>query len=210
MEEAFGCVQFVVIGSTGSRYTVQFHRNGTAVRAFCNCPAGRRGGLLCKHVKYAIEGSSDVLTEESDDREALLKIIAGTELEAKASSYIPPEKRERIQGCGSISELFNQYGDEIQRMGISLEYAKEEGEYPVETLSAYEFFKNGKLRRTPTATIQWRGMIEVIEESEDGIFVTVGLKPRTMCYTVMGKKKSGDWKDVQKACYAFLFNLGIN
>jgi hypothetical protein len=91
-------LEFKVMSSNGhSIYRVTFDGEGENLKAYCTCPAGKKGGMFCKHVSSLLNGNVSNLIEPSDKIEDLKKISEYSNLLEKSKTYIPYAERRPQQ-----------------------------------------------------------------------------------------------------------------
>ncbi|EPX85967.1 SWIM zinc finger protein [Rubellimicrobium thermophilum DSM 16684] len=84
----------VVSRTTGELYEIHLSRKDGRLTCRCTCPAARNG-RLCKHRLSLLDGDlSDVRSPGSPDRETILDLLRGTEVEALIGELREMESRK--------------------------------------------------------------------------------------------------------------------
>ena len=85
-------LKFLVRGSGGNAYEVDFKRYGNNLTGTCTCRAGEMG-MYCKHRFALMEGEvTNLLSENTDDVYRLNDMITGTDVEAAIEAVRIAEK----------------------------------------------------------------------------------------------------------------------
>jgi hypothetical protein len=69
-------------------YKVRFEGKGEDLKAYCTCPAGKKGGKFCKHISGLLNGDESNIIRPSDKIELLKDIIEGSPLLTKDKEYM--------------------------------------------------------------------------------------------------------------------------
>jgi hypothetical protein len=130
---------------------------GQELRAFCSCPAGRKGGAFCKHVAYLLQGEvSKLASPSTEDVNEFVRRAQGSPLLAKAGVRIDKDMRQaEAAGLYSLSGVFAKYKAELEDLGWTVSFIKNDGERDEDRLELYATFKNGNLRRTPSIVFEF-------------------------------------------------------
>lgn len=109
-------LKFLVRGSGGNAYEVDFRRYGNNLTGTCTCSAGQMG-KYCKHLFALIEGEvTNLLSENTDDVYRLNDMITGTDVEAAieavriAEKELSSRKKALALAMRDYSALRSRYG----------------------------------------------------------------------------------------------------
>jgi hypothetical protein len=69
-------------------YKVRFEGKGKDLKAYCTCPAGKKGGKFCKHISGLLNGDESNIIQPSDKIESLKEIIEGSPLLIKNKEFM--------------------------------------------------------------------------------------------------------------------------
>lgn len=84
-------ISFLVQGSSGERYQVEFSKDGAKLSAQCTCAAGARG-LVCKHRINILDGVTDgIVSGNQSDIAKVIGWLAGTNVESALQSVADAE-----------------------------------------------------------------------------------------------------------------------
>lgn len=152
-------LKFLVQGSGQLPYTITAEGAADTFRAFCTCPAGRKGGLFCKHIAALLVGDVTKLVQPSDDVMTLAKISQGSPLVEKAMAHRPKGDDAQWQHLKTLEDVARDFSERFTAQGLQCEIHKTPGELPLslprEELRLYSFFKNGKIRKTPSHVLYY-------------------------------------------------------
>jgi len=87
-------VSFVVAGSKGNTYNVDFIRRENNLTAFCDCRAGV-SRVQCKHRVNLLLGDVTGLLEGHENLAKLKELFAGTDVEQAFIDFVYAEKQSR-------------------------------------------------------------------------------------------------------------------
>ncbi len=81
-------LQYQILSSNGSSvYKVSVEGKGKDLKAFCTCPAGKKGGKCCKHRSGLLNKDTANIVEPSDIIEALEDVLQGSSLLSKNDDF---------------------------------------------------------------------------------------------------------------------------
>lgn len=149
-------LKFEVQGSGKKPYTVTAEGEGANFRIFCSCPAGRKGGMFCKHAAGLLVGDVTKLVG-GGDVVALARMAEGSPLVAKALAHRPASKVDEWPHIRTLDDVVAEFGDKIAAKGFSHEIDYDPGQIPQrlprDELRLFAHFKNGNRRKTPSHVI---------------------------------------------------------
>lgn len=167
----------MVQGSAREPYVVTFEGAGSALQAFCSCPAGRQAAQFCKHAAALLMGDVGRLVGDSADMEQLARRSEGSPLLERARQHVP-SKPKRAPACGfaSVEEVAAAYD-------ARLAASKLVGILEREDDGAVRFtvgrpFKNGTLRKAGQVMLSYEPVTYDLELDADGDWRSVA-KPST-------------------------------
>ena len=106
----------------------------------------------------------------------------------------------------TVAEIHSCYRHALEAVGWHVEFLEvETGAF----LHLYERFKNGKLRKSPTITLNYQHTTYDVAVTQDGDFEHINVRPRVRPWGVVGKDGNSNWANVAKAVDAFLVKAGI-
>ena len=145
-------LRFYIQGSAAKPYLVTFEGKGQDLAAFCSCPAGRKGGMFCKHVAALLKGDASKLAEGSDDIALLTGRSAGSPLIAKAQGHVPygKQKIQPLEHVDSITDISALIQPLLSNTGLWTEYSTEEDGSEFLAVYMRKTYKNGNLYKSPT------------------------------------------------------------
>lgn len=150
-------LKFQIQGSGKLPYTITAEGQGETFKIFCSCPAGRKGGLFCKHSAALLMGDVTKLVGSSDGIEALARMAEGSGFAVKAIKHRPAGEPDRWAHIETLEDVVAEFGDRLKVLGFDCEIARDPGDVPHrlprESLLLYDYFKNGKRRKTPSHVI---------------------------------------------------------
>jgi hypothetical protein len=202
-----------VQGSAKQPYKITAEGEGDALRVFCSCPAGRKGGKFCKHVAYLLQGDVTKLESHSTlDVEELHRRAIGSPYQAKADARVSADiNRSQYSGLTTIDAILAQLQSKLGGMGWVAKISRSDDLRKAEYLELRCFFKNGKLRATPSLTLEfvpfdyeYEGDWNDGDYSEDS--ASGQLKERSRPWGVRGKgsKSQGTWGKPEAAIEKFI------
>jgi predicted nucleic acid-binding Zn finger protein len=124
-------------------YSVIFEGKGKDLKAYCTCPAGKKGGKFCKHISGLLNQDMANIVEPSDKIEALDDVLLGSSLLSKNDDYM--NKRElnwfvyNDVKIFAVDDLYKYLKTMIPDKFI-IEFNKEKSRL---ALYKVEYFKNG-------------------------------------------------------------------
>lgn len=87
--------EFLVQGSEPSPYKVVFRKEGTNLKATCNCKAGVNG-MLCKHRLSILDGEKGAVVSENPDQVAeVASWLAGSNVAGAISEVVSLEVQKK-------------------------------------------------------------------------------------------------------------------
>lgn len=86
---------FVVKGSTGTLYNVDFIRRGESLTAFCDCKAGRSRNQ-CKHRIDLLTGNKKNLVEGEEQFHKLKELLVGTDVQQALQDLLEAESKAPV------------------------------------------------------------------------------------------------------------------
>lgn len=151
-------LKFEVQGSGKKPYTVTADGEGANFRIFCSCPAGRKGGMFCKHAAGLLVGDVTKLVG-GGDVVALAHMAEGSPLVAKALAHRPASKVDEYPHIRTLEDVVTEFGDKITAEGFDTEIDRDPGKLPHrlprDEIRLFTYFKNGKRRKTPSHVIYY-------------------------------------------------------
>lgn len=202
-------LRFLVQGSASAPYKVTADGEGTGLKMFCTCPAGRKSGRPCKHIQQVLKGSAANLVAPSDDLGLLRERAEGSSYVEWASSYVSPSEKARLPGCETVEDVLAVHGPALEQDGWVVELVTEDGEFPACYLMLYARFKtSGRVRKTPSVQLGWELLIWDSVVTEDGGSVRANVRPRVRPFIVRGNGDTATYADMSKALYDFLRRAG--
>lgn len=198
-------LQFQVKGSAPVPYKITAEGSGEALKIFCSCPAGRRGGLFCKHIAALLLGDVSKLVEPSDSVEALNAAAQGSGLTVKALNH-QPAQNERLEGFATLRDVLDRYGPAIEALGyaVTLQALDEEG-FRSERLDVFKRTKAGVPRKHPAFSLTWTELAYDLVEMPGGAPMRTGFRPRTRPWNA----GAGSYGSLGAALPVFLRQLGL-
>lgn len=149
-------LKFQVQGSGKKPYTVTAEGEGADFRVFCSCPAGRKGGMFCKHAAALLVGDVTKLVDGGDVI-GLARMAEGSPLVAQALAHRPASKVDEWPHILSLEDVVMEFADKIAAKGFHHEIDRDPGELPHrlprDELRLFAHFKNGNRRKTPSHVI---------------------------------------------------------
>jgi hypothetical protein len=138
-------LEYRILSSNGYNiYKVRFEGKGKDLKAYCTCPAGKKGGKFCKHISSLLNKDTSNLVEPSDKIEALDDVLQGSSLLPKNEDFV--NKREKnwfdyndVKIC-NLDDLCDYLKTIINDKTI-IRFDKE---LKIIALYKAEYFKNGK------------------------------------------------------------------
>jgi len=199
---------FRVRGSGNDLYKLVATRDHQGFRILCSCPAGRRGGLFCKHVAALLVGDVTRLEEPSDSVAALADMAAGHRLVDRAKVYEPAPERHALDPAPvDLAGMLELAVPRLTAAGLvgRIEDWLDDGR----RLAAYARFKNGKLRRTPSLSLTWEPTTSDAIVRPDGGIAWENIRPQVRPWSVRATDGGsvGAWKDLAVAGWRFLDQL---
>ena len=144
---------FLVQGSRPKPYKVSFEGANGYLTAFCTCPAGKKGGLFCKHIAQLLKGDCAKIVEGSEYLQELLERAQGSPLVAKAQTHkAAPPRPEQID-LGTIQSLQDLAEYTAKKLASSLlwhEYSQGDNDSAGLCVFGRKHYKNGKAYKRPT------------------------------------------------------------
>lgn len=198
-------LQFQVKGSAQLPYKITAEGSGEALKIFCSCPAGRRGGLFCKHIAALLLGDVSKLVEPSDSVEALNAAAQGSGLTIKAMNHQPAQK-ERLEGFATLQDVLDRYGPAIEALGyvVTLRAMDDEG-FRSEHLDVFKRTKAGVQRKHPSFSLTWTELTYDLMEMPDGTLFRANVRPRARPWNA----GAGSYGSLGAALPVFLRQLGL-
>jgi SWIM zinc finger len=143
-------LKFLIKGGATKPYRVVFQGHGSMLTAKCSCPAGRNG-TFCKHVAAPLIGDVTNISSGIGLITALKSHAIGSPLVSRALGHNP----KRIPMRSWIDDRYDESDDMRVTLQASLLDAPSMTQLSIDQhqLQYFSFFKNGKLRKTPTAII---------------------------------------------------------
>lgn len=197
-------MKFLVQGSAVEPYRVTADGAGPSLKMFCSCPAGRKGGNPCKHIKAVLLGQASSVVQPSDDLATLSEIAQGSPYLEWAASYTPSPEKERVANCATIEEAFATYGRQLEAAGWRIEFAEDRGDFPTKTISIFGSFKNGKPRKTPSVQLEWSQFAWDIADVGSGEIEKINKRPRVRPFSVRGGGDTTAFSAMDRAMHVFL------
>jgi hypothetical protein len=207
---------FHVKGSAKDPYRIIAEGEGQELRAFCSCPAGRKGCAFCKHIAYLLQGDIGKLVSPSTaDVNELARRAIGSALLEKAGIRVDRDMRHaEASGLHSLDEVFTQFKPELEGLGWTLRIVKNDGDRDEDHLELYATFKNGNLRKTPSITFEfvrndydYPEDFDLSEWGQDLPDTPATLRPRERPWgirTTGGKSVGRTWKHIVEPLPMFL------
>lgn len=203
---------FYVQGSAKEPYRIMAEGAGATFRAFCNCPAGRKG-TFCKHIAYLLQGDVTKLAPSSDALvHELTRRAQGSPILDKAGKRIDKDVRvSESVGLSSLSDVFAKFSAELERLGWAIVFKGNEGERDEDRIELYVAFKNGTLRKTPSLTFEYvrndYGIdgAQYWQQEDHEVPVTLRARERPFGIRAKGGRSVGNaWKHLPEALAVFL------
>lgn len=202
-------LKFQVQGSATEPYRVTADGSGVSLRMFCSCPAGRKGGNPCKHIKAVLQGQASNFVQPSDDLGALSMAAQGSPYLEWAANYTPPPERQRVANCATMEEAFASYGRQLEAAGWRVEFVEDCGDFPTKTFAIYRDFKNGKQRKTPSVQLEWAKLAWDSVVTETGGDEKSNIRPRVRPFSVRGGGDTIAFAAPDRAMHVFLERAGL-
>jgi hypothetical protein len=183
-------LEYRILSSDGYHiYKVRLEGKGKDLKAFCTCPAGKKGGKFCKHISALLNGDESNIIQPSDKIEALDDVLPGSSLLSKNEDFV--NKREtnwfiyNTVKISSIDDLYNYLKALIDDKTI-IEFNKD-----IKRIALYkaEYFKNGNPKYVP------KNRITLMKYSED----LSGFKVDRQYYTYFSHAGHSFIESVEKA-----------
>lgn len=203
-------LRFQVKGSAREPYQVTASGKGADFAIYCSCPAGRRGGLFCKHAAALLLGDVSRLIQPSDDVSALARNAQGSEYPSLAMEHVPTDqKRPMIFGFSSLSEVEEAYRSSIEAKGWKLARRTSSDHGDEEFLELFGKTPTGRWRKQPSISISYHSTaFDVIEEA-DGTLTYTNPRPRGRPWCVRHDGPTKTWSSLAGALPAFFSAIGI-
>lgn len=202
-------LKFQIQGSAAAPYRVTADGAGASLKMFCTCPAGRKAGNPCKHIKAVLQGQASNLVQPSDDLAALAEAAQGSPFVAWAASYAPPGERRRIPACDTMEAALATYGPGLEAAGWRVEFSEDSGEFPMKTIAVFGSFKNGKPRKTPSLQLEWSQFAWDAVATPSGEVERANIRPRVRPFSVRGKGETVTFAGLERAMHEFLTRAGL-
>jgi hypothetical protein len=137
-------LEYRVLSSDGNTvYRVRFEGEGKDLKAYCTCPAGKKGGKFCKHISGLLNVDTAKIVEPSDKIEALADVLQGSSLLSKNEDFVSKKEKNwfvynSVKIC-NLDDLHN-YLKTMMNDKVIIEYNKE-----TKRMALYkaEYYKNG-------------------------------------------------------------------
>lgn len=208
---------FHVKGSAKEPYRIIAEGQGDQLKAFCSCPAGRKGGAFCKHISYLLHGDVSKLVSPSlPDVAELARRAEGSPLMLKADIRIDKDMSQaEAAGLTGVADVFVKFKAELEALGWAITLVERDGERDEDRVELFATYKNGNLRKRPSVVFEYvrmgyeEGAYEFggWEDEEEMLLVAPPLKPREKPFgirTTGGRSVGKTWKHLPEALVAFL------
>ena len=116
-------LKFQIQGSGKDPYVVTAEGHGETFKMFCSCPAGRRGGMFCKHCQALLLGDVSNLVGSADDLPELLRMVQGSHLSDKAMTHKPVDSPDRWAHIQTLEDVVSEFGGKLTAKGYVGDYA---------------------------------------------------------------------------------------
>ncbi|MDR2891576.1 MAG: SWIM zinc finger domain-containing protein [Deltaproteobacteria bacterium] len=183
-------LQYYVQGSAAKPYLVTFEDEGQGLKAFCSCPAGKRGGLFCKHVAALLNGDVSKLVAPSDNIADLIARADGSPLLEKACAHIPAKQKiQPLADVGSIKDISDLIVPLLSKTKFWSEYETKEDGYESLTVFERKMYKNGNFYKNPTrrTAISYEPIVYLpVYDVETDEMRDTAIEKRTLPYLVDG------------------------
>jgi hypothetical protein len=108
-----GALRFRVRGSAGDLYDLIAEGSGASFRIFCRCPAGDRGGQMCRHAAALLMGEVGDVVAGADHIIALAGMAAGSSALARAVEHRPAARHAPAMHLPAPDDLATSMAEEI-------------------------------------------------------------------------------------------------
>lgn len=179
-------LRFEVKGSAATPYKVTFEGSGPAMRAFCTCPGGSRGGKFCKHAAAILNGSFDKLVGGAEALPELARRSTGSPLRALAATFVPSRPKDvRATGLTNLPEVADAYREQLSTRGLVC--IVEGGPRESITLKIGQPFKNGGVRKAGQIVLSYEPWTAELVVNEAGEWTEI-LKPSVKLWRLSAPK----------------------
>lgn len=204
-------LRFQVKGSAREPYQITTSGRGADFAIYCSCPAGRRGGLFCKHAAALLLGDISNLIQPSDDVKTLARYAHGSEYPSLAMEHVPTDqKRPMIFGYSSLDEVERACRSSVEAKGwkIARRTSSEHGEE--EFLELFEKTSTGRWKKKPSISISYHSTAFDIIEEADGTVTYANPRPRGRPWCVRHAGPTKTWSSLAAALPTFFGAVGID
>lgn len=208
---------FHVKGSAKEPYRIIAEGEGDQLKAFCSCPAGKKGGTFCKHISYLLHGDMSKLVSPSvNDVAELARRAKGSPLMAKAGVRIDKDMSQaEATGLTALADVFAKFKAEFEGLGWTVALVERDGERDEDRVELFATYKNGNLRKRPSIVFEYvrlgyeEGAYEFggFEGEEEILLIAPPSRPRDKPFgirTTGGRSIGKTWKHLPDALTAFL------
>ncbi|MEN3931742.1 SWIM zinc finger family protein [Microvirga sp. W0021] len=194
-------LKFQVMGSSQKPYNITVEGSGENLRAFCSCPAGRKGGMFCKHIAAILVGDITNLVEPSDSVRELQDIAQGSPLIDRAIKHKPSNKKPELpslpNGIQSLATLANYISSLCDESIYHINYSDQLPE--TEILSIHKRRKNGIPLKSSILELSYELNTYDTYFADDGDLIQVNHRPRVRPWTLRSTPKTSSWSSFEKA-----------
>lgn len=203
---------FYVKGSAKEPYKITADGVGAALKLFCTCPAGKRGGGFCKHQQALLLGDVTHLVQPSDSVVDLARCAQGSKYVSKALSHVPAaEKKPVIPGYETLEQVRGAFGAALEAKGFVVALEDVTASWPAKELQCYGLGKHKKMLKYPVLALRYDEQTADLIAMEDGTTEYRNFRPRMRPWTVYSRNQvgSGTWSELGRALPQFLNAAGI-
>jgi len=200
-------MQFQVQGSAKTPYIVTVYGSGADMDIRCNCPAGARGGLFCKHVAALLTGDVTNVVKGADQVALLADRAQGSPLIDRALMHNQPAP---LPPVASIDDIETMFRAAIEAAGYGVMRHAEKDPLPSEGLTLHAFFKNGRMKKGSLHELWYEPETADLVAQRDGSLAYENRRPKKRRWLVRGKNIRGrSFSSPAKALEAWFGDAGL-
>lgn len=205
-------LRYQVKGSAKEPYQITAVGAGADMKIYCTCPAGRRGGLFCKHIAALLMGDVTNVVLPSDDVEELINNAQGSSYQSKALLHISvDEKRPVINGYFTLDQVERDYRPCIESKGWMFTRRSSQEHGDEEYIELFKKTRSGKWRKNPSISLSYHSTTYDIITDNDGSLTYKNPRPRGRPWCVRADGKSTrTWANLAGALPVFLDIIGVD
>lgn len=203
---------FYVKGSAKEPYKVTADGIGSDLKLFCTCPAGRKGGVFCKHQQALLLGEVTNLVEPSDSVADLARCAIGSAFVTKAMTHVPvSDQKPVVRGFDTLEEVRDKFARALEDKGYVVAIAEDVDPWRAKALQCFGLGKHGKMLKYPVLSLTYDEQTADLVVKEDGGSEYRNFRPRVRPWGVRSRAAGsiGTWRDLSQALPHFLKTAGL-